>query len=325
MHLPDGFLDAKTSVLSVGAAVGGLALALRQVRRQLEPRRMPLLGLAAAFVFAAQMLNFPVAGGTSGHLLGGVMTAVLLGPSAGVVVMTCVLMVQCLMFSDGGLLALGANVFNMGVVSVCGGYLMFRLVRQLFPMEATRSTVFAAAFAGWCGTVLGAITCAGQIAFSGTAPWGMVFPAMVNVHMLIGVGEGLATGLVTMAVLRVRPDLVEGVSVTPKTEGAPWRELTGYALLIALGLVLFVAPFACPWPDGLESVSHALGFDSKGSGSPSTGAFADYRLPWVGSATVATAMAGAIGTLVAFVAAYGLARLLVPVLESPKQDAHSGS
>src|SRR5512141_1233528 len=113
MHLPDGFLDAKTCLLSTGAAAAGLGVALGQVRRTLEPRRMPLLGLAAAFLFAAQMLNFPVAGGTSGHLVGGVLAAVLLGPSAAIVVMSCVLIVQCLMFNDGGLLALGANVFNM--------------------------------------------------------------------------------------------------------------------------------------------------------------------------------------------------------------------
>src|SRR5512135_2551112 len=125
MHLPDGILDARTSLLCAGAAAAGVGLALREARTALEPRQMPMLGLAAAFVFAAQMLNFPVAGGTSGHLLGGVLTAILLGPSATVLVMTCVLIVQCLMFNDGGLLALGANVFNMAIVSVCGGYFAF--------------------------------------------------------------------------------------------------------------------------------------------------------------------------------------------------------
>src|SRR5690242_11368513 len=157
MHLPDGFLDAKTALLSSGAAAAGLGIALRQVRQSVQPRQMPLLGLAAAFVFAAQMLNFPVAGGTSGHLIGGVLTAILLGPSAAVLVITCVLIVQCLMFADGGLLALGANVFNMGIVNVCGGYFTFRLLQRAFQMEHQRSAVFAAAFAGWFGTVVGAI------------------------------------------------------------------------------------------------------------------------------------------------------------------------
>ena len=133
MHLPDGILDAKTALLATGAAAAGVGMALRQVKRSSHPRQMPMLGLAAAFVFAAQMLNFPVAGGTSGHLFGGVLTAILLGPSAAVLVMTCVLIVQCLMFADGGLLALGANVFNMGIVSVCGGYFVFSLAKRSDP------------------------------------------------------------------------------------------------------------------------------------------------------------------------------------------------
>src|SRR6516164_8321259 len=158
MHLPDGFLDAKTALLSTGAAAAGVGIALHQVRTSLTPRQMPMLGLAAAFVFAAQMLNFPVAGGTSGHLVGGVLTAVLLGPSAAVLVITCVLIVQCLMFADGGLLALGANVFNMAVVSVCGGTVVFRGLKRLLRMEETRATVFAASFAAWFATVLASIS-----------------------------------------------------------------------------------------------------------------------------------------------------------------------
>lgn len=279
-----------------------------------------MLGLAAAFVFAAQMLNFPVAGGTSGHLVGGVLTAVLLGPSAAVLVLTCVLLVQCLMFADGGLTALGANVFNMGIVSVCGGYLVFRVAKRLFRMEEQRSTVFAAAFAGWFGTVLASVSCAGQLALSGTAPWSLAFPAMANVHMLIGLGEGLATGLITLAVLRARPELVAG-----SRETGPSARLgfLGYGLLVSLGLVVFVAPFACSWPDGLESVAKALGFQGRAAASLEA-PLADYRLPFIGSATTATAVAGLIGTLLAFVAAYVLARTLVPVLGAPKKDAPSG-
>ncbi|MRR10692.1 cobalamin biosynthesis protein CbiM, partial [bacterium] len=125
MHLPDGFLDAKTAALATGAAAVGVGLALRRARTSLEPRQTPLLGLASAFIFAAQMLNFPVAGGTSGHLMGGVLAAVLLGPAAAILVMTCVLVVQALVFADGGLTALGANVFNIGILSVCGGYAVY--------------------------------------------------------------------------------------------------------------------------------------------------------------------------------------------------------
>ncbi len=320
MHLPDGFLDAKTALLSTGAAAAGVGIALRQVGATLQPRQMPMLGLAAAFVFAAQMLNFPVAGGTSGHLVGGVLTAVLLGPSAAVLVLTCVLLVQCLMFADGGLTALGANVFNMGIVSVCGGYFVFRVAKRLFRMEEQRSTVFAAAFAGWFGTVLASVSCAGQLALSGTAPWSLAFPAMANVHMLIGLGEGLATGLITLAVLRARPELVAGARETGPSARLGFL---GYGLLVSLGLVVVVAPFASSWPDGLESVAKALGFQGRAAASLEA-PLADYRLPFIGSATAATAVAGLIGTLLAFVAAYVLARTLVPVLGAPKKDAPSG-
>ena len=317
MHLPDGFLDAKTALLASGAAVAGVGLALRQVRASLEPRQMPMLGLGAAFIFAAQMLNFPIAGGTSGHLVGGVLAAILLGPGAAVLVMTCVLIVQCLMFADGGLVALGANVFNMAVVNVCGGYFVFVLIKGAMRMEQYRAEVFAAAFAGWFGTVLGSVLCAGELAFSGTVPWAMAFPAMVNVHMVIGIGEGLATGLIILAVLRVRPHLVAGASGARLSLRSA---SVGYALLVCLGLAIFVAPFACPWPDGLEQVAERFGLSARASAAP----MADYRFPLVGSVTVATALAGAVGTVVAFIAAYGFARVAVPVLRAAKKDVSAG-
>lgn len=317
MHLPDGFLDARTAALSTGAAAAGIAIALRQVRRSLAPRQVPMLGLAAAFVFAAEMLNFPIAGGTSGHIVGGVLTAVLLGPSAAVLVMTCVLLVQCLMFADGGLTCLGANIFNMGIVSVCGGYFVFCLARRLIRIEETRATVFAASFAAWCGTVFASISCAGQLSLSHTVPWSLAFPAMANVHMIIGIGEAVVTGLVTMAVLRARPQLV---FATQEQEGGSRSSTLGYALLLCLGLAVFVAPFSSSLPDGLASVAEHLGFDTQlapGVGAP----LADYRLPLVGSATTATAIAGLIGTVIAFVTAYALSTFVVPAFDARKNNA----
>jgi hypothetical protein len=144
---------------------------------------------------------------------------------------------------------------------------------------------------------------------------------MANIHMLVGVGEGLATGLIVMAVLRARPGLVAGVV----TQGSPGRHgFVAYGLLVSLGLAIFVAPFACPWPDGLEHVAKSLGFETQ-AGQPHTFApFADYRFPFLSSATAATAAAGLIGTVVAFAAAYALARVLVPAMESPPQDATPG-
>jgi cobalt/nickel transport system permease protein len=321
MHLPDGILNTKTALLATVAAATGVGIALRQVRHSLEPRQMPLLGLAAAFVFAAQMLNFPIIGGTSGHVVGGVLTAVLLGPSAAVLVLTCVLIVQCLVFGDGGLLALGANVFNMAIVSVCGGYFVFRLARCLIRTDGNRATIFASAFAAWFGTVLASISCAGQLAFSGRAQWSVAFPAMSLVHMLIGVGEGLATALILLAVLRARPELVNGARLDT---GASKGGFVGFGLLLSAGLALFVAPFACPWPDGLEKVAHRLGIPVE-TGSVMPVPLGDYQVPFIGSKTAATALAGLVGTVLAFIAAYLLARVLVPALGAPKKDASSGT
>jgi cobalt/nickel transport system permease protein len=310
MHIPDGFLDAKTAAVSAALSVAGVGVALRQARKTLPARRVPLMGLAAAFVFAAQMLNFPVVGGTSGHLIGATMTAVLLGPSAAVVVLTAVLLVQCFLFNDGGVTALGANVFNMAIVGSLSGYAVYRSVRRLFP--GLRGTVLAAAFAAWCSTVLAAVSCAGQLVFSGTLRWSVAFPAMANVHMLIGIGEGSITALVITAIARTRPELVEAGAVPRVSER--WGELAVYGALIALGLALFVAPFACPWPDGLDKVAEAFGFAqrsaSRQGGTPAP--LAGYRIPGIGSATAATALAGAIGTIVVFGLAFALARVLVP-------------
>ena len=205
MHIPDGFIDGKTAATTALLSAAGVGLALRQVRRRLPPRRVPLLGLAAAFLFAAQMVNFPVAGGTSGHLLGGVLVAALLGPSAAIVVLTTVLIVQCFLFADGGVLALGANIFNMAIVGAAGGYAIYRLVCRWLP--GTRGQVAAVAFAGWCSTVLASVSCAGQLAWSGTVAWPAAFTAMASVHMVIGIGEGLISALVLLAIQRVRPDL----------------------------------------------------------------------------------------------------------------------
>src|SRR5208282_5764302 len=234
MHIPDGFIDGKTAAATALLSAAGVGVALRQARRRLPPRRVPLLGLAAAFLFAAQMVNFPVAGGTSGHLVGGTLVAALLGPSA--VVVTTVLIVQCFLFQDGGVMALGANVFNMAILNSVIGYMIYRMVLQLFrrfgrdalprvlvPQSGIgptydRGRVTAIAFAAWCATVLAASCCAGQLAWSGTIPWLVAFPAMATVHMFIGVGEGLISALVFLAVYRARPDLITETALTDQPQ-----------------------------------------------------------------------------------------------------------
>jgi cobalt/nickel transport system permease protein len=255
------------------------------------------------------MLNFPVAGGTSGHLMGSVLTAVLVGPAAAVVVMTAVLIVQCFLFADGGVLALGANVLNMAIVGPVAGYAVYRTVRGFAPGD--RGALLAVAFASWCSLVLAATSCAGMLAWSGAAPWSAAFPAMANVHMIIGLGEGLITTLVIAALRRTRPELLENGGAVP----APRRMRDGivFGLLVAAALAVFVAPFASPWPDGLERVAARLGFEERAAAEPLIPApWTDYRFGGIGSAPLATAAAGLVGTLVVFGLALLLARALAP-------------
>lgn len=304
MHIPDGFLDAKTAGATAGLSAIGVGMALRRVKRELPPRKVPLLGLAAAFLFAAQMVNFPVAGGTSGHLIGGALIAALLGPSAAVVVVTTVLIVQCFLFADGGILALGANIFNMAILGCVGGYLVLRAVKYALP--GARGQVTAVAFASWCSVVFAAIGCAGQLAWSGTVDWRAAFPAMTVTHMVIGLGEGMISALVFLAVQRTRPDMI--VDAAPDTHRG--KELLVLGLLAVLGIALFVAPFACPWPDGLESVAAKLGFEHKAVSQ--TAPMADYQIHGVHWAVGATALAGGIGSIAVFSLALLLGWLLVP-------------
>jgi cobalt/nickel transport system permease protein len=304
MHIPDGFLDVKTAVATAVLSGTGISAAVRSAQKRLPRRKVPLMGVAAAFVFAAQMLNFPVAAGTSGHLMGSVLTAVLLGPAAGVVVMTSVLLVQALVFGDGGLLALGANIFNMAIVGCGAGYGIYSLLRRFLPGD--RGMLAAAGFASWCAIVLASVCAAGELAWSGTAPWGAAFPAMATVHMLIGVGEALITMLVLGAIALTRHDVLENGS-----EKTPGAELVVLGLTLALGLALFVSPFASGWPDGLEKVAAALGFDMKAARAFPT-PLSDYTVPGFSSPAAATAVAGGIGAFLAFGLSFVIARLILP-------------
>lgn len=208
MHIPDGFLNVPTAVAAYAVAGTGVAYASRRTAQELGERQVPLMGVSAAFIFAAQMLNFPVAMGTSGHLLGGALAAILLGPWAGTLVITAVVAVQALLFQDGGLLALGANVLNMSLVGVWAGYLVYGLVARL--VGPGRAGVLAGGVVGgWVSVVLAALLAAAEIAISGHAAWAVVVPAMVGVHALIGIGEGLITAGVLAFLMAARPDLLE--------------------------------------------------------------------------------------------------------------------
>ena len=211
MHVPDGFLDAPTSLATGAVAVVGVAVALRQARKELDDRTAPMAGLVATFVFAGQMMNFPVAAGTSGHLLGGALAAVLVGPWTAVLCISVVLLVQALFMADGGITAIGTNVTLMALVGVAAGWLVFVVVRRVLPKNVA-SVGPAAAVAALVSVPVAATAFTLLFAVGGTAPVAVdtVLTAMLAWHTVIGLGEALITGLVVASVTAVRPDLVYG-------------------------------------------------------------------------------------------------------------------
>jgi cobalt/nickel transport system permease protein len=201
VHIPDGFLDTRIWVGAGVLSAGAVAAAVAKTRKVLEDRQVPALGVMAAFIFAAQMVNFPVAGGTSGHLLGGALAAILLGPWSAGLILTTVLIIQMLFFYDGGLTALGANVLNMAVIAPWVAYGTCRLVSNLFRSSAGRTA--AIFLASWMSVMAAALAASLEIAFSGTVPLKIVLPAMLGWHALIGIGEGLITVVVVSFVSRL--------------------------------------------------------------------------------------------------------------------------
>lgn len=206
MHIPDGFLNVATAATTYAASAGGIGYAVRAANKHLKEKQVPLMGILAAFIFAAQMLNFPVAGGTSGHLIGAALAAILLGPWAAVLIMSCVLIAQSLIFQDGGLLALGANIFNMGIVATFSAYFLYRLSVSLLG-ESKRSRFIGGFIGAWGSVVLASIACAIELAVSGVSSMTVVLPAMAGIHSLIGIGEGLITVAALGLVLAARADL----------------------------------------------------------------------------------------------------------------------
>lgn len=223
MHIPDGFINGTTSAAAGVVAAGGVGVALRQTGRYLSERQVPLAGLVAAFVFAGQMFNFPVIPGMSGHLIGGVLAAVLVGPWAGLLIITVVLVVQGVFFADGGLSALGLSVINMGLIGSILGYLIYRVLLRLTTKTDNRVAI-SAGIAGFLSVPLAALGFVVQFAIGGVAAvsTGAVLGAMLGTHLLIGIGEGILTGLVVGAVMASRPDLVYGA---PGYQGDRTEEL----------------------------------------------------------------------------------------------------
>ncbi len=318
MHIPDGLLSAPVaSACAVLAAVSVGSACVRArtgAGEELSARRASALGVTAAFIFAAQMLNFPIAGGTSGHLIGGVLAAVLVGPSAAVVVMTAVLSLQCLVFADGGLLALGANVLNMAVLHPLVGFALYRSLAGRGGLAGVRGLA-AFAFACWIATVVAAATCAGELALSGVAPATVVLPAMAGVHAVIGLGEALISALVVASVRRVRPELLRRVRAR---DGS--RVFAGALLGLpaALALALFVSPFACTWPDGLERIVERLGIAPSSARLPIAAPLGGYVLPGLHGSWLGTSIAALAGTAIVFAICLVIGRVLTPT--APRAD-----
>ncbi|ATW48955.1 energy-coupling factor ABC transporter permease [Streptomyces peucetius] len=326
MHVPDGFINAPVSVAAGVVAAGAVAVSLRGARRELggtpsqlpgADRTAPLAGLVAAFVFAVQMLNFPVAAGTSGHLLGGALAAILVGPFTGVLCIAVVLLMQGILFADGGLTALGVNITVMGVVTVLVAYGLFRGLVKVLPR--TRRSVTAASFVAALVSVpasAAAFTLVYAIGGVTEVPVGSVLTAMVGVHLLIGIGEAAITMLTVGAVIAVRPDLVYGArglttrlklrvggelvdapaaEPTPLAARSPRRLWLG-GLVTSLVLAGFVSFYASASPDGLEKVASDKGFDKSveehaAAGSP----LADYGVEDIDDTRLSGGLAGVIG------------------------------
>ncbi|WP_405772088.1 energy-coupling factor ABC transporter permease [Streptomyces sp. NBC_01538] len=318
MHVPDGFINAPVSVAAGVVAAGAVAVSLRGARRELDERIAPLAGLVAAFIFAVQMLNFPVAAGTSGHLLGGALAAILVGPYTGVLCVSVVLLMQGILFADGGLTALGVNITVMAVVTTVVGYAVFRGLVKVLPRKR-RSVTVSAFVAAALSVPAAALVFTLVYAIGGTTdvPIGRVLTAMVGVHVLIGLGEAAITAFTVGAVIAVRPDLVHGArglrqklqlrvggelvdaAPEPQLTPAPARRtrtvwLTGLAAsLVLAGVVSF---YASASPDGLEKVAADKGIDAKAEAHAAADSpLADYGVEGITDGRLSGGLAGVIG------------------------------
>ncbi|NKQ24747.1 energy-coupling factor ABC transporter permease [Streptomyces galbus] len=326
MHVPDGFINAPTSAVTAVVAAGAIAVSLRGARRELDERTAPLAGLVAAFIFAVQMLNFPVAAGTSGHLLGGALAAILVGPCTGVLCVSVVLLMQGILFADGGLTALGVNITDMAIVTTVVSYALFRALVKVLP-RSRRSVTVASFVAALVSVPAAAVAFTVIYAIGGTTDVsiGKVATAMIGVHVLIGTGEAVITALTVGAVIAVRPDLVHGArgleqrlklrvngelvdapsapAAAPVAARTSRRALWVSGLVTSLVLAGFVSYYASSSPDGLEKVAADHGIDRKAEQHASADSpLADYGVKDVEDARLSGGLAGVIGVGVTVVA-----------------------
>ena len=295
LHIPDGFLSGLVSAACWLVIVGVLAYALRAAQGTLDERLIPLAGIMGAFVFAAQMINFPVAGGTSGHFIGATLTFIVLGPWLGMLTMSAVVALQALLFQDGGLLVMGANMMVMGLVPGFVGYQVWRI-----GVGRVRLETAVTAAAAWLSIMAAALIATLLLAFSGTTSLSFALPAMLGVHALIGVGEALITVAALSFIRRTRPTIIEEANGAQRNS---WLILG----LIAAMLVVLLAPFASGYPDGLEWVAQTTGFAKSAQEAPFS-LLPDYTLPFLGETAISTILAGLVGIVVVSVIVVSVAR-----------------
>jgi cobalt/nickel transport system permease protein len=302
MHIPDGFLSIAVSIILWMVSIGVILIALKKVRVELGDRQVPLMGVLAAAIFAGQMLNFSVTGGTSGHLLGAAIATILVGPWAAVLIMTSVVSVQAILFQDGGILTLGANIFNMGIVGVFVSYAAFTLLKKIIP-DTKWGLIISGFMAAWLSIFIASLSCAIQLAFSGVSPANIGIPAMGAIHALIGIGEGLITVGALTFIMAARKDLIE--TNTRSTKGNIGILVGGGLITILLAVL---SPLASTHPDGLEWVAEQQGFLSLAK-SGLFNIMPDYVLPGISNPAVATIAAGILGAIIVFGIASGVARI----------------
>ncbi len=311
-HIPDGFLSASVSAGTFAAAGAFTAVAARQAKARLDDRAAPTLGLATAAVFAAQAVNFPVAAGTSGHLLGGTLVAVAFGPWAGFLIMTAVVIAQALIFADGGLTALGANVFNIAGAGALLGYAVYRLLTGLAGEGPLRRGL-AAAVAAYLAALLTGVAAGLELGLSGIAPTRLSVGAMASVHAVVGLAEAAITGLAVWSLTRKRPDLLFRPRGSTVAQPPPAVVLASLGVVAALtGVLAIIASTA---PDGLERLAIDLGFADAAS-SWDAAPLAGYRA-WIPGA-VSTVVAVVLGMALLFAGTAATVRAVARV-RGPKE------
>lgn len=300
MHIPDGFLEPKVWVPLAFVSGGAVLAASKKVGKNMDEKLVPLMGVLAAFIFAAQMVNFPIGGGTSGHLMGGVLIAAIVGPYAALIIMATILIIQALLFQDGGITALGANIFNMGIIGAGVGYITFNSLNKI-----TGNFKLAVFISSWLSVVLASGAAAAQLSLSGVIPIAVSLPAMVGIHAIIGIGEGAITIAALELVGKVNREAVYAMQVE---RGGVKKKTVWIWLAASMAVAVFLAPFASKFPDGLEKVAEKLGFLNKGT-SHLKSPLPDYQIPGLAGG-ISTAVAGVTGVIIAFTLAYIVVKAL---------------